>query len=110
MNSIRRFWVLVLLIIFFVIFLFFSFNFFGFFVQSKLFFKTFTDRSFSFKELKRLQSENDILRGELERVRKNRNAIVFDGNDNVKVAVYSNYPFNDKSFLVINYGKNKTNN
>ncbi len=106
MNNIKRFWFSVLIIIFLGLFLFFSPFFFGWFVKTKFFTKTFTERVFSFQEFKRLQAENVILRGELERLRKDRNVIIFRGGEGARAAVYSNYPFNDKNFLVIDYGKN----
>lgn len=105
MNSIKRFWILIFITVGLGLFLFFRFDILGFSVQSRTFSGSFFDRSFNYKEFKRLEVENAILRGEIDRLRKNKNAVIFDETGGRKVKVYSNYPFNDKSFMVIDYGR-----
>ncbi|PIT92387.1 MAG: hypothetical protein COU08_02685 [Candidatus Harrisonbacteria bacterium CG10_big_fil_rev_8_21_14_0_10_42_17] len=58
------------------------------------------------KTVSEMRLENDALRAELERL-SSKSEVVEGTTSNVRAKIFSSYPFNNQSLVIINAGKNK---
>lgn len=105
MRSFRKLLGLVFFVLVFGAFVFFYRDVIQVFFDFRFFTNSFLDRAFNYQAYKRIELENKILREEILRLRQiSKNSGENQQATKKEVDVFSNYPFNDKDLIVINFG------
>lgn len=106
MKTFKKVWKVVVFFAIFLVFLLFRNSFFLLISDVRFLMSGFFDKSFNYRSFKRIEIENQILKDEVLRLRRLKRSGSGRSELNRKEAnVYSNYPFNNKDALIIDFGK-----
>lgn len=104
MKLLRSFFLTLLCLVVFIVLIVYRQNLAQYFVAFKNFISGFFDQTFSEQAFQELKLENQILKLELEDLKKSASASPYHFK---RAEVFSNYPFSDNLFLVLNVGQNQ---